>query len=70
MLAYVLPKKSLDLLPDKIHNYLLQNYENHYREDYEFVYAFCKYFWEGHVKFLDLDFDKFAVDINKLILLT
>tara|TARA_B110000261_G_scaffold161191_1_gene202195 strand:+ start:7992 stop:9641 length:1650 start_codon:yes stop_codon:yes gene_type:complete len=70
LLAYVLPKKSLDLLPDKIHNYLLKNYENHYGEDYEFVYAFCKYFWEGHVKFLDLDFDKFAVDINKLILLT
>ena len=67
LLAYVLPKNALNLLPDKIHSYLLKNYENHYEENYEFIYAFCKYFWEGHVKFPDLDFDKFADEINLLI---
>ena len=67
LLSYVLPKNSLNLLPEKIHKYLLKNYENQYRDNYEFIYAFCKYFWEGHVKFPDLDFDKFACDVNKLI---
>ena len=67
LLSYVLPKNSLYLLPKNIHNYLLKNYENNFREDYEFEYAFCKYFWEGHVKFPKLDFDKFSTDILKLI---
>ena len=67
LLSYVLPKSSLNLLPDNIHNYLLKNYENYYRDDYEFVYSFCKYFWEGHVKFPELDFNRFSSDIMKLI---
>lgn len=67
LLSYVLPKNSLNLLPKKIHNYLLKNYENHYKDDYEILYAFCKYFWEGHVKFPELDFKKFSEDINLLI---
>ena len=67
LLAYVLPKNALLLLPDKIHNYLLKNYEKYYKDDYEFEYAFCKYFWESHVKFLELDFDAFSKDINRVI---
>ena len=67
LLSYVLPKNSLNLLPNKIHNYLLKNYEHHYQNDYQFAYAFCKYFWEGHVKFPELDFDKFANEITALI---
>ena len=67
LLSYVLPKNSLQLLPDNIHNYLLKNYENLYREDYEILYPFCKYFWESHVKFPELDFEKFSKEINALI---
>tara|TARA_B110001452_G_scaffold206981_1_gene177120 strand:- start:690 stop:2276 length:1587 start_codon:yes stop_codon:yes gene_type:complete len=67
LLSYVLPRNSLNLLPDKIHNYLLKNYENQYREDYEFVYAFCKYFWEGHVKFPHLNFIELKTNVMKLI---
>ena len=68
LLSYVLPKNSLNLIPNtKIYNYLIKNYPQHYREDYEFIYAFCKYFWEGHVLFPHLDFHKFSSDINKLI---
>ena len=66
LLSYVLSKNSLNLLPSKIHNYLLKNYENHYKTDYEFSYAFCKYFWEGHVNFPAIDFDNFTKNINKL----
>ena len=67
LLSYVLPRDSLNLLPSNIHNYLLKNYENHYKEDYEFIYAFCKYFYEGHVKFPRLDFKEFSDNINKII---
>ena len=69
LLSYVLPKNSLGLLPDNIHNYLLKNYENHYKNEYEFVYAFCKYFWEGHVKFPELDNTKFSNDVNITIMI-
>ncbi len=65
LLSYVLPRDSLNLLPSNIHNYLLKNYENHYKEDYEFIYAFCKYFYEGHVKFPELNFKEFTDNINK-----
>ena len=67
LLSYVLPRNSLNLLPDNIHNYLLKNYENHYKNDYNMIYAFCRYIWEGHVKFPELDFNEFSKNINKLI---
>ena len=67
LLAYVLPKKSLNLLPNNIHNYLLTNYENYYKENYKFIYAFCNYFWEGHVQFPQLNIDNFIENINSII---
>ena len=68
LLSYVLPKNSINLIPNqKIHKLLINNYYNNYREDYEFIYAFCKYFWEGHVLFPHLDFLEFSNQINKLI---
>ena len=67
LLSYVLSRNSLSLLPIKIHNYLLENYENHYKTDYELSYSFCKYFWEGHVKFPKLNFENFEKDILKLV---
>tara|TARA_B110000977_G_C11076595_1_gene491432 strand:+ start:67 stop:1662 length:1596 start_codon:yes stop_codon:yes gene_type:complete len=71
LLSYVLPKNGLNLIPNtKISKYLLKNYPDHYNEDYEFQYAFCKYFWESHVLFPELDFQKFSDDINNKILFT
>lgn len=66
LLAYVLPKQSLDLLNPKVKRYMLLNYSEFYKEDYEFVYAFCKYFWEGHVKFNEFNIDKLTKEITKL----
>ena len=43
-LSYVLPKNSLYLLPKKIENKLLCEYGNNYKTDYDFKWAFCKYF--------------------------
>ena len=67
LLSYVLPRNSLNLLPDKIHDYLLKNYEGHYKNNYSIIYAFCKYIWEGHVQFPILNFEEFSKNINKLI---
>ena len=66
-MSFVLPYNSLNLLPDNIHNYLLKNYEAHYKNDYKIIYAFCRYIWEGHVIFPELNFNEFSKNINKLL---
>ena len=48
-LCYVLPKESLQLLPTNLYNKLIQKYGHWYDSDCEFVWAYCKYFWEAHV---------------------
>jgi len=47
-LAYVLPKESLSLLPEPVYKYLLENYNHLYPEQYDFMLAYCRYFWESH----------------------
>ena len=49
-LSYVLPARSLHLLPNEIHKYLIENHKEWYGNNYEFSWSFCKYFWESHVK--------------------
>jgi len=47
-LAYVLPGSQLTLLPNAMTNYLRKNHYDFYPADYEFLWAFCRYFWEAH----------------------
>jgi len=49
-LSYVLPGNSLNLLPEKIRNELLEKYKGYYSKNHTFIWAFCKYFWECHVE--------------------
>lgn len=58
-LCYVLPKQSLNLLPDDIYNKLTLKYNHLYDDNCKFVWFFCSYFWECHV---DLPY----IDINEL----
>ena len=57
-LSYVLPKNSLYLLPRKIETKLLKEYPDMYKNDFDFVWAYCKYFWECHVDFPEMDINK------------
>ena len=52
-LAYVLPRAKLDLSRHKKH--LLAKYPENYPEKYDFLWAFCRYFWEAHPVLPDLD---------------
>jgi len=52
-LCYVVPRSGLDFLPIKLKNYLGQHYEL-YPENCEFIWAFCRYFWEAHAELPDL----------------
>ena len=67
LLCYVLPINSLNLLPDNIRNYLLKEYKEHYATNYEISYAFCKYFYEGHIHFPKIKTDEFNDNILKLL---
>ncbi len=54
-LSYVLPRASLDLLPPKLFEKLLSSHSDLYEGNHEFVWAFCRYFWEAHIKLPHID---------------
>jgi 5'-3' exoribonuclease 1 len=54
-LCYVLPKNSLNLLPKNLGQALLINYKSWYKSDCDFIWAYCRYFWEAHVVMNEID---------------
>ena len=57
-LCYVLPKDCLKLLPSKICDRVLSKYSHWYKNDCEYVWAYCRYFWESHAQLPDIDIDE------------
>lgn len=57
-LCYVLPQTSLLLLPPDLYTKLMQNYGHMYKTECEFVWSYCRYFWECHVEMPDIDIDE------------
>ena len=49
-LAYVLPPRLWELLPNHVRKYLLIHNPELFNDKITFKWAFCKYFWESHVE--------------------
>jgi len=47
-LCYVLPRQSLQFLPETLYKALIRDKLHLYGLDCEFHWAYCKYFWEAH----------------------
>jgi 5'-3' exonuclease len=57
-LCYVLPKQSLKFLPEGLYNKLLKEHSEWYNTDCDYVWAYCRYFWEAHVNLPHIDIDE------------
>ena len=57
-LCYVLPKTSLHLLPEELQKRMLTKYDHLYSTDCDFMWAYCKYFWESHVEMNEINIDE------------
>jgi 5'-3' exonuclease len=67
-LCYVLPKQSLHFLPDNIYNTILTEHNDWYDSDCEFMWAYCKYFWEAHVQLPHIDINELETFIKENII--
>ena len=54
-LCYVLPKQSLHLLPKGLGQALITNFSDWYPDNCDFVWAYCRYFWESHAIMNEID---------------
>jgi 5'-3' exonuclease len=64
-LAYVLPKQSLHLLPEKLYEGLIKQHNDWYKADCEFVWSYCRYFWESHVQLPHIDINELEKYVNE-----
>jgi 5'-3' exonuclease len=64
-LCYVMPRQSLQLLPEKLYNSLIREKLHLYDIDCEFSWAYCKYFWECHPNLPYIDINKLEEFVNK-----
>ena len=69
-LCYVLPRDNLNLLPPKLLTELLAKYDYWYKGNCEFVWAYCRYFWEAHVEMNEIDINELEhfIQSNKKLL--
>jgi len=63
-LAYVLPNRSLNMLPHELCSQLIDKRKDWYPMDCEFMWAFCRYFWESHVELPEIDIQELEVFVE------
>jgi 5'-3' exonuclease len=66
-LCYVLPKQSLHLLPKKLYDNLIKYHMEWYDNNCEFIWAYCRYFWEAHVLMPHIDINELEAFVKKNI---
>jgi 5'-3' exonuclease len=66
-LSYVLPRSSLDLLPKKLYDNLMIEHQDKYPSDCEFVWSYCRYFWECHIQLPELDINELEKYVHKIM---
>jgi 5'-3' exonuclease len=69
-LCYVLPRTSLSLLPNKLYYELIRRYDHWYKGNCDFVWAYCRYFWESHVEMGEIDINELErfIEIHRHLL--
>ena len=67
-LCYVLPKQSLQFLPDKLYKALIKEKLDLYRTDCNFSWAYCRYFWEAHPNLPPINVDELEEFVHSAIL--
>jgi hypothetical protein len=70
-LCYVLPRSNLNLLPNKLVSELLRRHDQWYKGNCDFVWAYCRYFWEAHVEMNEIDIselEQFIAENRHLLL--
>jgi 5'-3' exonuclease len=70
-LCYVLPRTQLSLLPQKLVSELLRQKDHWYKGNCDFVWAYCRYFWESHVEMNEIDItelEQFVAENRHLLL--
>ena len=63
-LCYVLPRQSLSFLPEKLYKNLIQEKSHWYPSDCDFLWPYCKYFWESHVLLPEIEMDELEEFVN------
>jgi len=66
-LCYVLSKNSFNLIPQIISNKLLNDHPEWYKNEYNFEWSYCKFFWESNVKMNEINIEELEVLISDLI---
>jgi 5'-3' exonuclease len=72
-LSYVLPMSAHHMLPSRLRDDLYEKMGDKYSDNWEFEWAYCRYFWECHAKMIPFDIDqleKRVLDIYGLGLTT
>jgi 5'-3' exonuclease len=65
-LCYVLPRQSLKFLPEQLYNQLLKEHSHWYNTDCEYVWAYCRYFWEAHVNLPHIPIDELEQFVHRV----
>jgi 5'-3' exonuclease len=66
-LCYVLPKQSLEFLPKDLFNALKSKHDEWYKSDCDYVWAYCRYFWESHVNLPHIDIDALEIFVRAFL---